>query len=395
MAVYKQPKSKYWWYKFTWNGNPIRESTKQTNKRVAEQMEAAHRTALAKGEVGIRERKAILTLGKFAEDKFLPFVRATKSERPRTVTFYETTVNNLRSFGKLASLPLDQVNSEVLGEFVAFRQAAKMKVSTINRELATVRRMFQLAQEWGDVITWLPRVKLNPGENCRMRVLSIEEEDAYLKAAMDIGRALEESYRQALQGVRAVLRGEQPLRPDAYLLHDVATVLLDCGLRPDECYGLKWGDVADGAIHIQNGKGRGSRRHVPCTPRVLAVLEMRRTGSTSEWVFPRNTESGHIEVFTVRDQHDDAVTASSVKRFVVYDFRHTRITRWAKVLPLPVVQRLAGHTSIATTMRYVHISDDDVRAAMTKEQEERAGHTSRHTEQKTRSSYHEEQALNN
>jgi spore germination protein GerM len=45
--------SKYWWYKFVWNGEPIRESTKQTNKRVAEQMEAAHRTALAKGEVGI------------------------------------------------------------------------------------------------------------------------------------------------------------------------------------------------------------------------------------------------------------------------------------------------------------------------------------------------------
>jgi hypothetical protein len=55
MAVYRQPKSKYWWYKFTWNGKLIRESTKQTNKRVAEQMEAAHRTALAKGEVGIRD----------------------------------------------------------------------------------------------------------------------------------------------------------------------------------------------------------------------------------------------------------------------------------------------------------------------------------------------------
>jgi integrase len=92
-------------------------------------------------------------------------------------------------------------------------------------------------------------------------------------------------------------------------------------------------------------------------------------------------------VFTVRDQHDDAVTASGVKRFVIYDFRHTRITRWAKVLSLPVVQRLAGHTSIATTMRYVHISDDDVRAAMTKEQEDRSGHTSRHTEQRSHSGH--------
>jgi len=40
--VYKQAKSKNWWYKFNWNGEQIRESTKQTNKRVAGHMEAAH-----------------------------------------------------------------------------------------------------------------------------------------------------------------------------------------------------------------------------------------------------------------------------------------------------------------------------------------------------------------
>src|SRR6185503_1186811 len=60
--VYKQAKSKHWWFKFTWNGELIRKSTKQTNKRIAEQMEAAHRTALAKGEVGIRDRKVSPTL---------------------------------------------------------------------------------------------------------------------------------------------------------------------------------------------------------------------------------------------------------------------------------------------------------------------------------------------
>jgi integrase len=45
-----------------------------------------------------------------------------------------------------------------------------------------------------------------------------------------------------------------------------------------------------------------------------------------------------------------------------------RATRWAKALPLPIVQRLAGHNDIKTTMHYVHVSDDDVFAAMTKEQ---------------------------
>ena len=38
MAVYKR--GRVWWYRFTWDGTAIRESTKQTNKRVAEQIEA-------------------------------------------------------------------------------------------------------------------------------------------------------------------------------------------------------------------------------------------------------------------------------------------------------------------------------------------------------------------
>ena len=53
--IYKR--GNVYWYKFMWNGQLVRESTKQGNDKVARQMEAAHRTSLAKGEVGIRERK--------------------------------------------------------------------------------------------------------------------------------------------------------------------------------------------------------------------------------------------------------------------------------------------------------------------------------------------------
>jgi integrase len=111
----------------------------------------------------------------------------------------------------------------------------------------------------------------------------------------------------------------------------------------------------------------------------MAVLEMRRAESKSEWVFPRDTASGHVEASTLKKQHEAAIKSAGVSPFVIYDFRHTRITRWAKVLPLPVVQRLAGHTDISTTMRYVHLNDEDMRAAMAKEQEEHGGHTSGHT----------------
>ena len=45
-----------------WNGESVRESTKQGNDKIARQMEAAHKTSLAKGEVGIRDKRPVPTL---------------------------------------------------------------------------------------------------------------------------------------------------------------------------------------------------------------------------------------------------------------------------------------------------------------------------------------------
>jgi integrase len=375
MAVYKR--GKIWWYKFFWNGEPIRESTKQSNKRNAEQMEAAHKTSLAKGEVGIREKKPVPTLENFMDRDFLPFVRITKAPKPNTVRFYENSVANLKGYSKLAGLPVDQITAENLAGFVAHRQVAKVQVSTLNRDLATLRRVFHLAQEWGKVSTVLPRVRLLPGENRRERVLTAEEERKYLEAATSVGHGLSEGYGLALEGIRAVKRGQQPKQPDAFLLRDAVTVLIDCGLRPEECFRLKWLDgIRDGAIEIHTGKGRGSRRRIPASPRVLSVLEMRRAGAVSEWVFPAETRSGHIEASTLKKQHAAALKASGVAPFVLYIFRHTCITRWAKHMDPFTLHVLAGHTDMNTTKRYVHPSDADILEAMEKV---RGGHRIGHT----------------
>jgi hypothetical protein len=48
MGVYKR--GGMWWFGFTFNGVRIQESAKTKNKRAAEMIEAARRTALAKGE---------------------------------------------------------------------------------------------------------------------------------------------------------------------------------------------------------------------------------------------------------------------------------------------------------------------------------------------------------
>lgn len=366
--VYKQKTSNNWWYKFVWNGELVRESTKQSNKRVAEQMAAAHRTRLAKGEVGIRDKTVAPTLAEFAENHFLPFVRTTSADKPNTVRFYQNSVNNLKGASALAGLHMDAITSESIADYVAKRKAGNVEVSTVNRDLATLRRMFHLAQEWGKVEKVLPRVKLLSGENRRERVLTTEEETAYLEAAAAAGSEIARDHQNALKGIRAMKRGQQPRTPDAFLLRDVATILLDCALRPEECFRLRWADnIRDNAIEIHTGKGKGSRRRVPASPRVWAYLDMRKgTGQQDGWVFPAPTKSGHMEASSIKKQHARALTASGVAPFVLYTLRHTCITRWAKHIDAYTLHVIAGHTDMNTTKRYVHPSDADIRAAMEK-----------------------------
>ena len=145
MAVYKQKNSNKWSYKFSWNGALIRKSTKQTNKRVAEQMEAAHKTALAKGEVGIREKKPVPTLEEFAEHDFKPFVETQFKEKPKTLEYYRNGINNLLADPRIANLRLDAVTGDVVGQYVAGRRKDGLQDSSINRELEVLRRMLRLA----------------------------------------------------------------------------------------------------------------------------------------------------------------------------------------------------------------------------------------------------------
>jgi len=181
--VCKQATSKNWWYKFNWNGEQIRESTKQTNKRVAEQVEAAHRTALAKGEVGIRNKKPVPTLEDFANRDFLPFVESTSEAKFKTLEYYRNGVKNLLGCPALARLRLDAITAENVGAYVAVRTRTGREVSTINRELQVLRRMLKLAVEWGKVERSLAKVSMLPGERHRDRVLSPDELDRYFIAA--------------------------------------------------------------------------------------------------------------------------------------------------------------------------------------------------------------------
>ena len=236
--------------------------------------------------------------------------------------------------------------------------------------------MFHLAPEWGKVEKALPTVRMVPGENHRERVLTAEEETLYFAGAKS------EAMNQHL---------------DASLLSDVATILLDCGLRPEECFRLRPESVRGGKVEIQYGKTDNARRRIPMTPRVQAILEMRLSKAAGgEWVFPAATKSGHIEPSSIKKQHAKAIGQATVilrkqtgresakfQGFELYTLRHTCLTRWAPHMDPWTLAYLAGHRDMNITKRYVHPQEQTIRAAMDRAQVASSGHTLRHTGQNT------------
>jgi integrase len=180
------------------------------------------------------------------------------------------------------------------------------------------------------------------------------------------------------------MRGEVPIKPeDPFLLRDVAVVLIDCALRPEECFRLRWEDLRAGALHVLFGKTASARRRIPLTDRVLARFEERRSVAKNGWVFPAPTRTGHIEKSTLKKQHKHVCGAAKLNEFTLYMFRHTCLTRWAEVMDPYTLAYLAVHSDFSTTKRYVHPQTETVLAAFDRAREAKTGHSFEHSDQKT------------
>jgi integrase len=95
------------------------------------------------------------------------------------------------------------------------------------------------------------------------------------------------------------------------------------------------------------------------------------------WVWSARTSSGHFEKSTLKKQHKKALKLSRVRPFVLYSLRHTFLTRLGESgCDAWTLARIAGHSSVAMSARYVHPSEDAVLAAL----DRLSGHNFGHSE---------------
>jgi integrase len=203
--------------------------------------------------------------------------------------------------------------------------------STVNRELAVIKRLFTLAVDWNLVEkNPVKKVGMYRIEEKVMRVLSQDEEQKLIDAAAPHFKPL-------------------------------IAVAINTGMRRGELLSLQWEqvDLQSKTITIKQSKN-GKVRHIPINKKTQEALES----------IPEPHE-GHVFVYrglpikAVKTAFAGAARRAGISSCRFHDLRHTFATRLVLAgVDLATVMQLMGHANISTTMKYAHPNPPHKREAV-------------------------------
>ena len=347
MSVYKR--GGVYWYDFWFRGVRYRDSTGLTNKDAAGQVESIRKAELAMGRAGIVSHIRRPVFKDFAEDEFLPWSEREHQSHPRTYLRHKVSAKPLMVF--FGKLPIDAISSAHVEKFKLTR-SRDVSPGGVNRDLAALRLMLNFAARQGHIVrnpvVGVRFLSEGPGV---MRIVSHEEQARYLKQANP-------------------------------LLRDVATMMLETGMRPEEVFTIRKENVhlCQRYLFVPIGKTKFARRNVPLTDSTVAILKRRVAHAKGPFLFPHRHDSNK-PLTTLKTAHDDALRKAKIEsRFRLYDFRHTFGSRSAMAgVDLATLKELLGHSNISITMRYVHPTPEHKQEAIQKLVRFNAKHCSKRT----------------
>jgi integrase len=302
-------------------------------------------------------------------------VESGKQDEPERISFHEFVVEHKRlKGGQIAHATLtDQMRALNLFEaflgprkllsqitprdaeaFIASRSASDLSIGTVNKDVRTLKAIFNLAIE--------PRGYLREGQNPFAKIRERKQ------TAKPIRYVTVAEYR-ALMNTSKKLWWKT-----------LFSIAYCSGLRRGEILNLTWGDIdfLHYRIHItpkEYGKltipwepKDHQSRVVPMsneTAQILADLQadapegfpyiliapqrferIKELVEAGEWNDRKAIVNNLTRDFEVLRCH------SGLKKCTLHDLRRSAITNWAQELPVQVVQELAGHSNIATTRKY-------------------------------------------
>lgn len=272
---------------------------------------------------------------------------ATLYDQLRVLRFFENFIGG--------SILLSKVKPRNAEAFIAHRLSTVPSVSTVNKDIRTLRGIFNLAIEPRGYLMEgqnpFAKIKENKTTENEIRYVEIEEYLALTDKAKNLWR----------RGLLSIAYGS--------------------GIRHNEILNLTWKNVdyENQLIYIVAKKVSKNLLEWDPKSRRNRVVPMSNEGAQlladsqieAEERFPyifispqrlkRIRERQRIGTWNPRSQiiinnvgRDFRVLRckAGVDECVIHDLRRSAITNWAKKLPIQVVQQLAGHADISTTRKY-------------------------------------------
>lgn len=314
MGLYQR--GRVWWIDFyDQNRNRIQESSHSSNRRIAEKL-----LDLRKGDVlrGVFRPPVKITVAEFGE-RYMEHAKANKRSWLRDQQMLE----HLKKFFG-AERQLSEVGAAEIENYKLHRRKT-VSGSTVNRELALLKRMFNLANTWDLYLGANPvkKVKFFREFNTGLRVLSEEEERKFLQHAMPC-------------------------------VQDLARFALNTGLRIGEIFSLRWSQVdMEQRILTVFAPKTGKLREVPLNAESHKVLQAWSHNRRNEFVF-YNPETGKPFV-DLKAGFLLACKKAGITEVTWHTLRHTFASRLVnRGVDIVTVKELLGHSTITVTMRYAH-----------------------------------------
>lgn len=280
------------------------------------------------------EKKAILTYNELA-DQHLDYVK-TYSRNPSNTD----SILRVHLRPKWGGKRLDEITTPEVAKWLGeLRQSGKAP-ATVEKIRVTFNRSFELALRWQT-----PGVKLNPVrgiqrpkiENARDRFLSSAEAARLLKAA------------------------DASLNPQ---LGSIVRLLLLTGARKRELLEARWEDVdiERRAWFIPTSK-TGRSRYVPLSQAALDVIDKLPRFKGCPWLLPNPaTRKPYTDI---KHPWETARAAAGLDGLHIHDLRHSAASFMINAgIDLFAVGKVLGHADHQSTMRYSHLANDTLLAAV-------------------------------
>ncbi len=230
----------------------------------------------------------------------------------------------------LSSLFLDDINKSMLEVIKEEKRKTGASNATVNRVLATVKKILNAAKNEWEWLDTVPTVKMLTEPNARVRWLSEDEEQRLFE--------------------------QLPTHLAAMTRFSLAT-----GLRESNVTGLQWSQIdiqrQCAWIHASQSKNK-KPISVPLNETALSVI--------------REQMGKHLtHVFTYKSKPiakagstawQNALAQAQIDNFRWHDLRHTWATRHVMAgTPLHILKELGGWHSIEMVMVYAHLSSDHLK----------------------------------